>query len=78
MSVLRTGGVLDTRLMVGVPANLLGGVKMSCSKWAYKPEMCDGQICPGDCDLCHLWEEYGEDDDEEETQEVLGLQKGFE
>ena len=51
---------------------------MSCSKWAYKPEMCDGQICPGDCDLCHLWEEYGEDDDEEETQEVLGLQKGFE
>ena len=26
---------------------------MSCSKWKYDPEICDGQPCPGDCDLCH-------------------------
>lgn len=25
---------------------------MSCSKWAYEPEACDGEPCPGDCDLC--------------------------
>lgn len=25
---------------------------MSTSKWAYEPEFCDGQPCPGDCDLC--------------------------
>ena len=25
---------------------------MSVSKWAYTPEVCDGDICVGDCDLC--------------------------
>lgn len=25
---------------------------MSVSKWAYDPERCDGEGCPGDCDLC--------------------------
>ena len=25
---------------------------MSCSKWKYDPEVCDGQPCPGDCDKC--------------------------
>lgn len=25
---------------------------MSCSKWAYDPEKCDGDFCPGDCDIC--------------------------
>lgn len=25
---------------------------MSISKWAYIPEMCDGDICPGECDIC--------------------------
>jgi len=25
---------------------------MSVSKWAYKPEKCDGDFCPGDCDIC--------------------------
>lgn len=25
---------------------------MSVSKWAYQPEKCDGNPCPGDCDLC--------------------------
>lgn len=27
---------------------------MSVSKWAYEPEKCDGQPCPGDCDNCSL------------------------
>lgn len=26
---------------------------MSVSKWAYDPKYCDGDYCPGDCDLCH-------------------------
>lgn len=21
-------------------------------RWAYKPELCDGNPCPGDCDYC--------------------------
>ena len=25
---------------------------MSCSIWAYIPERCDGDACPGDCDVC--------------------------
>ena len=26
---------------------------MSCSKWSYAPEKCDGDSCVGDCDCCH-------------------------
>lgn len=25
---------------------------MSVSKWAYDPDKCDGDFCPGDCDDC--------------------------
>ena len=25
---------------------------MSVSKWAYQPDRCDGNVCPGDCDSC--------------------------
>ena len=25
---------------------------MSCSKWAYTPQKCDGDYCIGECDLC--------------------------
>lgn len=25
---------------------------MSVNKWAYEPEICDGDFCPGDCDYC--------------------------
>lgn len=25
---------------------------MSCSKWAYDPDKCDFDYCPGDCDYC--------------------------
>ena len=25
---------------------------MSCSLWAWLPEVCDGDVCVGDCDLC--------------------------
>ena len=27
---------------------------MSVSKWAYDPEICEGQMCCGDCDLCDI------------------------
>lgn len=30
---------------------------MSVSKWAYIPERCDGEPCPGDCDVCSKTEE---------------------
>ena len=29
---------------------------MGASKWAYDPERCDGQPCPGDCDRCTRWQ----------------------
>lgn len=35
---------------------------MSCSKWAYTPEKCDGDYCVGECDLCP---KAGEDDGED-------------
>ena len=30
---------------------------MSVDKWAYSPEKCDGDFCPGDCDFCMKAEE---------------------
>lgn len=30
---------------------------MSVSKWAYEPEKCDYDFCPGDCDYCHKADE---------------------
>ena len=33
---------------------------MSVSKWAYKPEKCDGDYCPGDCDNCQKKDEVEE------------------
>lgn len=43
---------------------------MSCSKWAYEPEKCDGQMCVGDCDFCDKAEESEKDRpiDEQQTQ----------
>ena len=40
---------------------------MSVSKWAYEPEKCDGDFCPGDCDFCHK----AEGDDTEITVEEI-------
>ena len=34
-----------------------GRRQMSCSKWAYDPEKCDYDYCPGDCDNCSKAEE---------------------
>ncbi len=30
---------------------------MSVSKWAYEPNICDGEPCCGECDLCWLADE---------------------
>ena len=43
---------------------------MSVSKPMYKPEMCDGQPCPGDCDLCSRWQLW-DDDEEDEKEKAL-------
>lgn len=51
---------------------------MSCDKWAYSPNKCDGQPCPGDCDLCDLADVLDDEDEEEIEQEIKASQKGFE
>ena len=40
---------------------------MSVSKWAYSPDKCDGDYCPGDCDYC----DKAEDDDCISRQEAV-------
>ena len=37
---------------------------MSVSLWAYNPSKCDGDYCPGDCDLCRKAEEEEEVEDD--------------
>lgn len=44
---------------------------MSCSKWAYSPEKCDGTLCVGDCDYCNK-ADGGEDDEEQQGKTVAG------
>ncbi len=40
---------------------------MSVSKWAYSPEKCDGDFCPGCCDVCgKRWDVDEEDEDEDD------------
>lgn len=42
---------------------------MSCSKWAYKAEKCDGDYCPGECDNCpKCWE-----DEDKECKEIINM-----
>lgn len=36
---------------------------MSVSLWAYDPEICDGDFCPGDCDLCAKWQDNEKEDE---------------
>ena len=51
--------------------NAQKGIKsMSVSKYAYSPRKCNGQPCPGDCDLgCPLANEPSLEDDVEELME---------
>ena len=44
---------------------------MSASKWAYCPEVCDGEYCIGDCDRCGIVMVIAElmDDNEEKGNE---------
>ena len=54
---------------------------MSTDKWAYSPEKCEGQDCPGDCDFCPLAEEDDEeqgDEEQQEEQEILDARRGEE
>lgn len=52
---------------------------MSCSLYAYRPNVCEGRACVGDCDFCDIPEsdEYLDDVDDEE-QEIIDQRKGFE
>ena len=40
---------------------------MSVSKWAYSPDKCDGDYCPGECDLCSKKDEGEEEDARDES-----------
>jgi len=33
--------------------------------YLYDPAVCDGDLCPGDCDICWKAEEIGEEEGEE-------------
>lgn len=39
---------------------------MSVSLYEYNPKYCDGEPCPGDCDLCNKWQEFPEEEDDGE------------
>lgn len=39
---------------------------MSVSKWAYNPEVCDGEPCVGECDVCPKLDEAIESEEDEE------------
>lgn len=41
---------------------------MSVSKWAWT-ERCDGDYCPGDCDLCRKADDIAEEEEEEDDSE---------
>lgn len=36
---------------------------MSVSLWAYQPDKCDGNVCPGDCDSCGKADKESDKDD---------------
>lgn len=48
---------------------------MSVSKWAYTPEVCDGEYCVGDCDKCcfiaTIEELMAEKEDDENEREQI-------
>ena len=47
---------------------------MSEIKWAYDPELCTDQICPGDCNFCDIIlnpEKYGLETGEDEYDEEM-------
>ena len=56
---------------------------MSCDKWFYRADICEGRACPGDCDLCDIPknppEELIDQEAEEEIErEILAARKGEE
>lgn len=56
------------------------GKTMSISRWFYKPGLCDGNYCCGDCDKCDIQKnpEQYEMTDEEEEEKIIGARKGEE
>lgn len=47
---------------------------MSVSMWSYRPEVCDGEGCPGDCDLC---EKPKNMEDEDDMTDYIKREDGF-
>lgn len=44
---------------------------MSVSMWSYRPEVCDGGGCPGDCDLCDKPKNMEDEDEGELLDEYM-------
>ena len=42
---------------------------MSVSLYAYDPNRCDGDFCPGDCQFCYKNPEYGYSEEEDDKDE---------
>lgn len=51
---------------------------MSVSMWSYRPEVCDGGGCPGDCDLCDKPKNMEDEDDDTMSLFVDSLSYGEE
>ena len=52
---------------------------MSASKWAYNPKRCDGDFCPGCCDVCGKRWDVDEEDKEGEIMNTIDkVLKGLE
>lgn len=54
---------------------------MSCDRWFYRSDICDGSICVGDCDLCSIPKNPPEDmadDEEDEEMQIIAARKGEE
>lgn len=65
---------------------------MSCDKWFYRADICEGRVCPGDCDLCDIPKNPElyipgfedaiagsvADDEEDEKMQIIAARKGEE
>lgn len=55
---------------------------MSCDKWFYRSDICDGNVCVGDCDLCSIPknppEDMTDDEEDEEKMQIIAARRGEE
>lgn len=47
---------------------------MSVHRWAYDPDKCDGNPCPGDCDCCPKAEDDVVDEEVDDERQAMAVQ----